>query len=134
MPMAMVGVNVVAAETDEEAQFLFTSLQQQALRMARGRPGRLPPPVRSMNELWSPAEREHVLERTSVSAVGSVETVREQLERILAATEADELMLTAHIFDQRARLRSFEFAAQAMGGNAEDSSGESRAEMAAGRS
>jgi alkanesulfonate monooxygenase SsuD/methylene tetrahydromethanopterin reductase-like flavin-dependent oxidoreductase (luciferase family) len=110
----MVGVNVVAADTDAEARRLFTSLQQQALNMVRGRPGQLPPPVDSMDGRWSAEEREHVEQRTRVSAVGSVGTVRERLAAIHGATGADELILTAHIYDHAARLRSFELGSQAM--------------------
>jgi luciferase family oxidoreductase group 1 len=113
-PRVMVGVNVIAADTDAEARRQFTSLQQQALNMVRGTPGQLPPPVDSMEGRWSPIERAHVEQRTRVSAVGSVNTVRDRLAAILAATGADELILTAHIYDHTARLRSFELAAHAM--------------------
>jgi luciferase family oxidoreductase group 1 len=110
-PHAMVGVNVVAAETDEEARRLFTSLQQAFVNLVRGRPGPLPPPVNRMDDLWSPAEQAHVDRMTRISAVGSPETVRSGLSTLNAATEADELILTGQIFDHRARLRSFEIAA-----------------------
>lgn len=113
-PRAMVGVNVVAADTDAEARYLFTSLQQQALNMIRGRPAQLPPPVDSMEGRWTPTERAHVEQRTRVSAVGSIVTVRERLKTILEATRADELILTAHIYDHAARMRSFELASIAM--------------------
>ncbi|HEV8000375.1 MAG TPA: LLM class flavin-dependent oxidoreductase [Planctomycetaceae bacterium] len=113
-PRAMVGVNVVAADTDAEAQYLFTSLQQQALNMIRGRPAQLPPPVDSMEGRWNPTERAHVEQRTRVSAVGSVVTVRERLTAILEVTRADELIFTAHIYDHAARLRSFELASVAI--------------------
>src|SRR3954468_10375579 len=115
-PCAMVGVNVVAADTDAEARRLFTSLQQQFLNMVRGKPGQLPPPVDDMDDLWNAAERAHVERMTRVSAVGSVGRVRERLATILAETDADELMLTAHIYDHDARLRSFELASHAMRG------------------
>jgi luciferase family oxidoreductase group 1 len=113
-PYAMVGVNVIAAETDAEARRLFTSAQQQFLNLVRGRPSQLPPPVGSMDEVWGPAERAHVERMTRVSAVGSVGAVRERLAALLAETGADELMLTAHVYDHGARLRSFELAAHAM--------------------
>jgi luciferase family oxidoreductase group 1 len=113
-PLVMVGVNVIAADTDTEAQRQFTSLQQASLNMVRGTPGQLPPPVDSMEGRWSPTERALVEQRTRVSAIGSVGTVRERLAVILAATEADELILTAHIYDHIARLRSFELASHAM--------------------
>jgi luciferase family oxidoreductase group 1 len=113
-PMAMVAAGVYAADTDAEARRLFTSLQQQFLSMVRGRPGQLPPPVASMDDLWDSAERAQVERMTRVSAVGSVGTVRERLAQIQSETGADELLLTAHIYDHAARLRSFGLAAQAM--------------------
>jgi luciferase family oxidoreductase group 1 len=115
-PYAMVGVNVFAADTDAEARRLFTSLQQVFLNLTRGRPGRLPPPVDTMDGRWDAAERAHVERMTRVSAVGSVGRVRERLSAIQAETGADELMLTAHIYDHAAHLRSFELAAEAMRG------------------
>jgi luciferase family oxidoreductase group 1 len=113
-PRVMVGVGVVAAESDEEARRLFTSAQQQILSMVRGKPGQMPPPVDSMDGLWSPVERQHVEQRTRVSAVGSPATVRSRLQRLLEETRADELILTAHIYEHAARLRSFELAAQVL--------------------
>jgi luciferase family oxidoreductase group 1 len=114
-PYAMVGASVFAAATDAEGRRLFTSLQQQFLNMVRGRPGQLPPPVDSMEGRWDEAERAHVERMTRVSAVGSPGRVRDRLAAVLAETGADELILTAHIYDHAARLRSFELAAQAMG-------------------
>jgi alkanesulfonate monooxygenase SsuD/methylene tetrahydromethanopterin reductase-like flavin-dependent oxidoreductase (luciferase family) len=84
--------------------------------MVRGRPGQLPPPVDSMDERWNEAERAHVERMTRVSAVGSVEQVRERLGVILAETGADELMLTTMVYDHADRLRSYELVAQAFGG------------------
>ena len=117
-PRVMVGVNVFAAETDEEARRLFTSLQQQFLNLIRGTPGELPPPVDSIDALWIPAERAHVEGMIRYSAVGSAETVRRKLEEIVALTDADELILTAQIYDHAARLRSFEIAAEVCGASA----------------
>jgi luciferase family oxidoreductase group 1 len=113
-PRTMVGVNVIAADTDAEARRLFTSQQQAVLNMVRGRPGQLTPPVDNMDDLWNPVERSYVEQRTQVSAVGSVDTVRDRLTTILEATEADELILTAHIYDHAARLRSYELTAKAV--------------------
>jgi luciferase family oxidoreductase group 1 len=111
-PYVMVAMNVIAAETDAEAQRLLTSLQQQFINLRRGRPGPLQPPLDSTDGLWSPMELEGVDEALSVSAVGSPETVRDAIERLVAQTGADELMLTAQIYDHAARLRSFEIAAE----------------------
>ena len=111
-PHVMVGVNVIAADTDDEARRLFTSLQQQFLNLVRGVPREVPPPVRSMDGRWSLPEQAHVNRMTRVSAVGSPETVRRDLESLLAATDADELIVTAQIYDHQSRLRSFELAAE----------------------
>ena len=111
-PYVMLGLNVVAAETDAEAARLFTSLQQRFLSLRRGEPGgALPPPIDSMDERWTPPERELVDEALSCSVVGSPATVRDGIARFIAHHTPDELMLTAQIFDHTARLRSFEIAA-----------------------
>jgi luciferase family oxidoreductase group 1 len=110
-PHAMVAVNAVAAETDDEAAHLFTSLQQTFLNLTRGQPGPLQPPVDSMEDRWSPPERAQVERMTRVSVVGSAEIVRRGLENLVEATGADELIVTSPIFDHDARLRSFEIVA-----------------------
>lgn len=109
-PYAIVGVNVIAAETDREAQYLFTSLQQQFLNLIRGHPREMPPPVEQLD--WNPAEQAHVAQMTRCSVVGSPSTVRQGIEAILDETGADEIITTAQIFDPGARLRSFEIGAQ----------------------
>jgi luciferase family oxidoreductase group 1 len=109
-PYAMVGVNLFAAETDAEGQRLFTSLQQQFLNLRRGTPGQLPPPVDQLEA--SEFELAGVRHSLACSAIGSAETVRAALESIIAQTQADELILTAQIYDHAARLRSFEIGAQ----------------------
>ena len=112
-PYVMLGLNVVAAETDAEAARLFTSLQQRFLSLRRGEPGgALPPPIDSMEGRWSLDERELVEEALACSAVGSPATVRDGIERFAARHAPDELMITAQIFDHAARLRSYEIAAQ----------------------
>ncbi|MDB5292234.1 MAG: alkane 1-monooxygenase [Phycisphaerales bacterium] len=110
-PYAMVGVNVVAADTDEQARRLFTTLQQQFLNLIRRVPGEIPPPVDSMDGRWSPAEQAHVNHMTHYSVVGSPQTVRQGLEQLLEDTGADEIIATASIHDHPARLHSFEIAA-----------------------
>ena len=114
-PYAMVGVNVFAAETDDEARRLFTTLQQQFLGLLRGTPGKVRPPVDGMDGRWSPAERAQVERMTRCSVVGSPGAVRAGLEKLLAETAADEVIVTASVYDHRARLRSFEIAADAIG-------------------
>jgi len=110
-PYVMLGLNLFAAHTDEEARRLFTSLQQQFVNLHRGTPGQLQPPVDNIDDYWSPAEKAGVERSLACSAVGSPETVAKALNDFIAATGADELMLTAQIYDHRARLRSFEIAA-----------------------
>jgi luciferase family oxidoreductase group 1 len=113
-PHVIVGVSVYAADIDAEARRLFTSLQQRVLLMIRNQSGGLPPPVDSMDGLWSPAEEAEVNHRTHYAAVGSADTVRHVLEQIVEGTGADELMITGDCFDQSARLHSYELAAQVM--------------------
>ncbi len=130
-PHAMIGVGVFAAETDAEAERLFTSSQLQFLSMVRGRPGKLPPPVETMEGRWSAAERAAVQQRTRFAAVGAPATVRKRLEELRTETSADEIIATAQIYDHAARLRSFEIAAEALGEMVEPTS--ARNPAAAGR-
>ena len=111
-PHAIIGVGIFAAETDREAERLATSSQLQFLSMSRGRPGKLPPPVDSMEKRWNAMERAAVMERMRCSAVGSPAKVEQRLTELLAETEADEIIATAQIHDHQARLRSFELAAE----------------------
>ncbi|MEP7310843.1 MAG: LLM class flavin-dependent oxidoreductase [Acidobacteriota bacterium] len=110
-PYAMVGVNVVAAETDAEAQHLVTSLHQQWINLRRGTPGLLQPPVDTMDGRWSPAEKAGVEHTLAYAAIGAPDTVARRLKALVDVTHADELIVTGHIFDHRARLRSFEIVA-----------------------
>src|SRR3954471_19793934 len=110
-PYVMLGFNVFAAATDEEARLLFTSLQQAFVNLRRGTPGPLPPPVPGFEERLTPAERAMIAQALSSTAVGSPETVRRGLEAFIARTGADELIVTSQIFDHAARLRSFEITA-----------------------
>ena len=111
-PYVMVGVNAFAADTDDEAKRLLTSLQQAFVGLVRGRRGLLQPSVESMDGLWTLAEREQVERMTRVSVVGSPETVRRGLKALIEATGADEFMLTGQIFDHTARLRSFQIVSE----------------------
>ncbi len=110
-PYAMPCISVFAAETDAEAERLFSSLKQQFVNLRRGRPGKLQPPLDDGLTLWSEAEIAGVNHALSLAIVGSPTTVRAGLERFIAATAADELMITAQIFDHAARLRSYEIVA-----------------------
>src|SRR6266849_5309060 len=109
----MLGLNVFAAASDAEASRLFTSLQQAFVNLRRGRPGPLPPPVDDIAAVLSPLERAMVAQSLSCAVVGSPETARRGLDAFIARTGADEIMITAQIFDHAARLRSFEIAAAA---------------------
>jgi luciferase family oxidoreductase group 1 len=112
-PHAMVGVNVFAADTDVEARRLFTSLQQQFANLYRGTPGQIQPPRDDMNAFWTPAEAAAVERTLQYAVVGGPDTVRDKLQAFIDVTGADELMVTASIYDHRARLRSFEIAMDA---------------------
>lgn len=111
-PWVMTGVNVFAADTDAEARRLFSSLQQQFVNLRRGTPGRLQPPVDDIDAVCAPHERAGVDHALQYSLVGSPDTVRAQLERFVETARPDELMITGHIHDHHARLRSFEIAAE----------------------
>ncbi len=113
---AMVGVNVIAAETDGEARRLFTSAQQAFTNIFRGTRGQLPPPIDDIETYWSGHEKVQAAGMLACSVVGSPETVRQGLAAIAARTGADELMVAAAIHDHRARLRSYEILADIMAG------------------
>ena len=110
-PHVMLGVNIFAADTDAEARRLFSSLQQAFLNLRRGRPGKLPPPVDDLEAGVDRYGRAMLADALSCSVVGGPDTVREGLRAFVASTGADELMVTAQIFDHGARKRSFEILA-----------------------
>ena len=112
-PYAMVCINVIAADSNEEARFLFTSMQQQFINLRRGQPGPLPPPVDNIDALWSPAEQFGVQQALSLSVVGDIAKVRQGLATLIQETQADEIMVNGQIFDPQARLHSFALAMQA---------------------
>ncbi len=113
-PYAVVCINVIAADTTREARFLFTTLQQQFLRLYRGDAGKLPLPVQSLGEEWSPRELMAMEQTLARSLVGDPDQVGHGLKALLAETGADELMFNGPIVDHQARLRSFEIAAELM--------------------
>jgi luciferase family oxidoreductase group 1 len=110
-PRVMLGLNVVAAPTDAEAAYLFTSLQQAFVNLRSGRPGKLPPPVEGYAEALEPSARAILGQALSCAIVGSPATVKQGLEAFVERTGADELMVTAQVFDHAARVRSFEILA-----------------------
>ena len=111
-PHAMVAVNVICAPDDDEAQLLATSMKQSFINLRSGRPGLLPPPDPEFESRIGEGERQMLRQNLSCSAIGSPETVRGQLERIIETTAADELILAANIHDPAARIRSFQMAAE----------------------
>ena len=113
-PHAMVGINVVAADTDEQAAVLFTSTQQRFLGMQRGVRGPLPRPIDPalMATLWNPREQAGVQRMLAATAVGGPATLRQQLADIVAQTSADELIVAGAIHDHAARLHSYELLAE----------------------
>jgi len=111
-PYVMVAVNVFAAETRHDAERLATSQHQSFLNLVRGKPGKIQPPVDDMDAIWTPAEKALVDARLGGSIIGDRETVRRELNEFVERTEADELMVNAIIFDQTARLRSYEIVAE----------------------
>ena len=115
-PHAVVCVNLIAADTDREARFLFTTLQQQFLRLYRGDAGKLPLPVQTLGDEWSPRELMAMEQTLARSLVGEPDRVRHGLKALLAETGADELMFNGPIVDHQARLRSFEIGAELMQG------------------
>ena len=110
-PYAMLGVSVVAAHDDHEASRLATSLQQQFLALQRGRPVQLQAPVDDMDTLWSEWERSAVERTLRQAIIGGPDTVQRGLTRLIEQTDADELMITSHIFNHQARLRSYNIVA-----------------------
>ncbi len=114
-PHVMLGFNVFAAETDEAARLLFTSVQQAFVNLRSGRPGKLPPPRAGYAETLSDGERAMIDQALSCSAVGSPATVRAAIDAFTSATGADELMITSQIWDHGARVRSLELLKEAFG-------------------
>jgi luciferase family oxidoreductase group 1 len=110
-PYVVLGFNVIAAETDKEAQYLATTRQQAFLNLRRGRPTRLPPPSAEVAMSWQ--EEAMIAEALSCSAVGSPKTVRRELAAFIERTRPDELIIASQIFDHAAQLRSYEITARA---------------------
>jgi luciferase family oxidoreductase group 1 len=111
-PYVMLGFNVCGAESDEEAQFLRTSSLQSFVKLRRGTPGQLPPPVEGFEQSLSAPEQQMLAEIGRCSAVGSPTTVKSAMQTFIADTGADELMLVCSIYDHAKRVRSLEIATQ----------------------
>ncbi|MBC7540664.1 MAG: LLM class flavin-dependent oxidoreductase [Bacteriovorax sp.] len=113
-PYVMIGVQVVAAESDEKANFLATTVYQRFLALIRGQSLKMKPPVKNMDELWDKSEQDHLLDKLQTAAIGGPEKVKQQLLQLAEITNADELMITSDVYDQQKRLRTFEIVAEAM--------------------
>ena len=112
-PHAMVGVNIVAADTDREARRLATTQQMSFTNIFRGARSLSQPPIDDIDDYWSPAEKAQAGGMLARSIIGSVDTVRAGLDALIAETGADELMIVSDVYDHHARLRSFELIAAA---------------------
>jgi luciferase family oxidoreductase group 1 len=107
-PHVMLGFNIFAADTDEEAHLLASSMQQSFINLRSGNPSKLPPPIANYLNCIGGAERAMLNQVLSCSAIGSEEKVLEEIKSFIAKTEADELMITSQIFNHTARLHSYE--------------------------
>ncbi|WP_201583984.1 LLM class flavin-dependent oxidoreductase [Psychrobacter jeotgali] len=105
-PYVMLAANLLLADDDETAHYHFTSAQQSFVRLRRGEKGQMPKPTYDMDSIWSPAEKMMVDSALSVSFIGSVETVQPKLAEFIDKYQPDELIVTANVYDQTARLRS----------------------------
>jgi luciferase family oxidoreductase group 1 len=113
-PYTMVGINVIAADTDHEAKRLATTQQMSFVDMFRARQGVSKPPIDDIETYWSPGEKAQAMRMLARSVVGSADTVRTGLQAFIDETNADELMIVSDLYDHQARLRSVELIAEAM--------------------
>ena len=107
----MIGLPVLAADTDEQAEHLATSTQQRALRLIRGQPIYTPPPVASMDGIWNPSERRLVQGRLAAAVIGGPASVKRKVLEFLELTRANELILHSDFYRLEDRLRSYEIMA-----------------------
>ncbi|MGC2085870.1 MAG: LLM class flavin-dependent oxidoreductase [Bradyrhizobium sp.] len=114
-PYAMVGVNIVAAESDDVAKRLATTQQMSFTNIFRGARGLSQPPIDDIESYWSGSEKQQAQRMLARSIVGSVETVRAGIDALVEETKADELIVVSDVYDHATRLRSFELIAEAAG-------------------
>lgn len=112
-PYAMLGLNVVAADSDAAARRLFTTQQQSFINLRRGRPGLIPPPIDDIESYWTPPEKAMVERSLACAVVGDGRTVAQGIAAFIARHRPDEVLITANVFEHAARRRSFEIAAEA---------------------
>lgn len=113
-PYVMIGAQVIAAESDEEAEFLSTTIYQRFLALIKGQSLQMMPPVKDMSGIWSKDEEEYVRAKLSVSVRGGPETVKKKLNELLTVTKADEIIIACDLFDHQKRLKSYELASKAI--------------------
>ena len=113
-PYALACINVVAADTDEEARYLATSFYQMALGMIRNKRRPLPRPVESMDGIWSEPERAAIHQMMKYAFVGNASNVKEELQSFLNTTEVNEIMITSHIYDLKKKMQCLELLAPLM--------------------
>jgi len=114
-PYAMVGVNIIAADTDAEAKRLATTQQMSFTNIFRGARGLSKPPIDDIETYWSPMEKRQAMGMLARSIYGSPDTVRAGIDALVKETRADELIVVSDVFDHQARLRSVDLIAQAAG-------------------
>jgi luciferase family oxidoreductase group 1 len=113
-PYIMIGVQVIAAPTDSEADFLATTVYQRFLALIKGQSLKMKPPVKDMNGLWTQEEERYVKGRLSTSVKGGPDTIKQQLNHLANMTGADELIIASDLYEHKDRLRSYELAANAL--------------------
>lgn len=113
-PYVMIGVQALAADSNEEAEYLMTTLYQRFLALVRNQSLKSKPPVKNMQELWTPVEAFHLKQKLAYAIKGDQETVRRELLRLVELTGAQELMITSDPYEHNHRLRSFEIIASAL--------------------
>ena len=111
-PYVMLGIPLVAAQTDARAEYLATTTYQRILALIRGQSMLMRPPVESMQGLWKPHEEQTVNEFLSMAMIGSAETIEQKMQVLLQHTQADELIFTCDLYEHADRLRSFEILAE----------------------
>jgi luciferase family oxidoreductase group 1 len=111
-PHVALGINVVAAETDDTARRIFTSHQQAFVMLRRGAPGQIPAPIDDIETFWTPAEQAMASQSLLCSAIGSAATVERKLRKFIEVTDPDELFITGLIYNQADRLKSYELVAE----------------------
>lgn len=107
-PYAAACVNVIAADTNEEANYIASSFYQLAMGIIHGSTKPMRPPVSNMDEIWSEYEKAAIMQMMQYTFIGSAETVKEKLRKFLESTQVGEIIVTSHIYDHAARLRSYE--------------------------